>query len=77
MKIFITRPIPEVGIKLLQSAGHEVTLSPHDRALSPAELLAGTTNTDGLLSLLTDRIDAPLPRRPPQHQSHRQLCRRL
>jgi glyoxylate reductase len=58
MKILVTRPIPEVGVNVLRQAGHDVTVSPRDRALAPAELLAATVGIDGLLSMLTDRIDA-------------------
>ena len=58
MRVLVTRPIPEVGVKVLREAGHEVIVSPHDRALTAAELLAATEGVDGLLSMLTDRVDA-------------------
>lgn len=60
MKIFITRNIPDKGIKLLQEKGYEVAVSPHDRVLSKKEL--STTlkegSYDAILCLLTDKIDA-------------------
>jgi glyoxylate reductase len=58
MRILVTRPIPESAVELLRNAGHEVTVSPHDRPLSPQELLAGTEGKGGLIAMLTDRIDA-------------------
>ncbi len=58
MRVLVTRPIPEVGVKVLREAGHEVVVSPRDRAMPAAELLAATVGVDGLLSILTDRIDA-------------------
>lgn len=60
MKIFITRNIPDAGIKLLQEKGYEVVISPHDRVLSKKELSAALKegNYDALLCLLTDKIDA-------------------
>lgn len=58
--IYITRRIPEVGISLLISKGHEVEVSPHDRPLSKEELLTvlSAKKYDAVVSLLTDQIDA-------------------
>ncbi|MGN6368796.1 MAG: 2-hydroxyacid dehydrogenase [Phycisphaerae bacterium] len=58
MRVLVTRPIPEVGVRVLREAVHEVVVSPHDRALSAGELLAATEGVEGLVSMLTDRIDA-------------------
>jgi glyoxylate reductase len=58
MRIVVTRPIPQAGISVLENAGHQVTVSPHDRPLSPQELLAATEHADGLVAMLTDKIDA-------------------
>lgn len=60
MKIFITRNIPDAGIKLLQDKGYEVAVSPHDRVLSKDELSAALRegSYDAVLCLLTDKIDA-------------------
>jgi glyoxylate reductase len=58
MKVFVTRRIPEAGLKRL--ASHDVTIWP-DRLPPPRdELLRRVVDCDGLLSLLTERIDGPL-----------------
>lgn len=57
MKIFITRKIPDRGIKLLQEKGYEVAVSPHDRVLSRDELIIMGNGADAVLSQLTDKID--------------------
>ncbi len=56
MKIFITRKIPNRGIELLQGAGHEVVVSPHDQVLTPDELISGGQRADAVLTQLTDKI---------------------
>jgi glyoxylate reductase len=58
-KIYVTRKIPEVGIKMLQDVGHEVDVSPKDGVLTPEELLSelGKKAYDAVLCLLTDKID--------------------
>ena len=57
--IYVTRRIPEPGIRRLQEKGYEVTINPDDRVLSKAELMIAlrTRKYDGVLSLLTDKID--------------------
>ena len=57
-RVFVTRTLPGPALSRLSAAGHEVTV--HGGALPPtrAELLSGVAGADGLLSLLTDRIDA-------------------
>lgn len=57
-KIFVTRQIPEVGIDLLKSQGHEVDVSSKDGVLTPSELEAAlmAKDYDGVVSLLTDSI---------------------
>lgn len=59
MKIYITRKIPEVGIKMLQDKGYEVDISPKDRVLSKKELVKNLKAKayDAVLCLLTDKID--------------------
>lgn len=59
-KIFVTRKIPEVGISMLKSAGHEVTVSEKDGVLTAEELnmKLGEGDYEAILSLLTDTIDA-------------------
>jgi glyoxylate reductase len=58
VKIFITRKIPEAGIKKLAEK-HEIKVSPHDRVLSKEELIAALENQgyNAVLCLLTDKID--------------------
>lgn len=58
-KIFVTRKIPDIGIKKLLEKGHEVDISPKDRPLSKKEIIKflSKKNYDGVLSLLTDQID--------------------
>jgi len=57
MKVFITRRIPEIGIKLLKQKGYQVKVNPYDRVLSRAEIVKMGKGVDALLSLLTDTID--------------------
>src|SRR3989344_1802295 len=58
-KIFVTRRIPEAGIKKLTDAGHEVVVNPEDRVLAKDELIAALSSGryDAVLCLLTDKID--------------------
>ncbi len=60
MRIFVTRRIPDEGLKLLQEAGHSVTVSDKDGVLTHDELIAALTEHDpeAVLCLLTDTIDA-------------------
>ncbi|OGM80331.1 D-glycerate dehydrogenase, partial [Candidatus Woesebacteria bacterium RIFOXYB1_FULL_40_26] len=59
-KIFVTRKIPGEHLEKLKAAGHEVLVSDVDRPLSGAELVEKVKGIDGLLCLLTDRIDGDL-----------------
>lgn len=58
-KIYITRRIPENGLKMLRDKGYELDISSKDRPLSPKELIKALQKKpyDGVLSLLTDTID--------------------
>ncbi|TFG84187.1 MAG: D-glycerate dehydrogenase [Spirochaetales bacterium] len=57
--VLVTRRIPEEGLELL--APHcALELNPQDRPMTRAELLASAADKDGVLCLLTDRIDAEL-----------------
>jgi glyoxylate reductase len=60
MNVLITRPIPESASAELRAAGHEVIVWPHDRPLSAAELLEASAGAEGLITMLTDKIDAVL-----------------
>lgn len=58
--VFVTRPLPEPGIEPLVDAGLDVRCNPEDRPLSAEELRAGVAEADGLLCMLSDRIDGAL-----------------
>ncbi len=60
MKIFVTRQIPGDYLEKLKEAGYEVLVSEFDRPLTQEELLNKAKGADGLLTLLTDRIDGDL-----------------
>lgn len=57
MKVYITRRIPQPGIDMIAKE-HEVEINPYDRVLTREELLKVVKGKDGILSLLTDKIDA-------------------
>ncbi len=57
MKIFVTRNIPEPGLKLLEKH-HRMEVNPYNRVLTKEEIIKGVKGKDGLLCLLTDSIDA-------------------
>src|SRR5688572_29565864 len=60
-KVFITRNIPEVGpLKLRQQSGWDVQQWERDEVIPRDELLRAVRGADGILSLLTERIDAEL-----------------
>ncbi|MEK7154267.1 MAG: D-glycerate dehydrogenase [Patescibacteria group bacterium] len=68
MKIFITRPIPQVGVQKLKDKGYEVVVNEaaKERAATLDELKEGAKGADAILSVLTDKIttevmDAGLP----------------
>ncbi|MBI2626977.1 MAG: D-glycerate dehydrogenase [Parcubacteria group bacterium] len=69
MKIFITRPIPQIGIKLLKDKGYEVTVNEgaKDREATKEEIVTALRQAqseskafDALLSILTEKIDAEI-----------------
>ncbi|QJB57282.1 D-glycerate dehydrogenase [Pseudodesulfovibrio sp. zrk46] len=55
-KVLVTRNIPQEGIQLLERIA-DVDVSPHDRPFPREELLAKAGEYDGILGLLTDKID--------------------
>lgn len=59
-KIFITRPIPEVGVKILRDKGYEVLINEaaRDRAADKSEIMNGIKGVDALFCTLTEKIDA-------------------
>ena len=56
--VYVSRPLPEPGTKLLTAAGIEVEQHPHDRPPTRDELLVGLRGKEALLCLLTERVDA-------------------
>jgi glyoxylate reductase len=56
VKIFVTRKIPQPGLDLLRTK-FDVTVNPHNHALTKEEIIEGMKRKDGLLCLLTDPID--------------------
>ncbi len=59
-KVFVTRAIPEAGIKLLKEKGFEVEVSSVDGVMPREQLLAKVKGADAILSLLTDKMDGEL-----------------
>jgi glyoxylate reductase len=59
-KIFITRAIPERGVRLLTDTfgSDAVAVFPNDRPIARGELLDGIRGADALLPILTDTVDA-------------------
>lgn len=57
MRVFVSRPLPEQAMARL-SSNFQIAVGPADRATTPAEVLEGARNADGLVAMLSDRIDA-------------------
>lgn len=66
--IFVTRKIPDVGLRWMREGGHEVVVSEKDGVLTPEELREALKMRpyDGIVSLLTDTIDPTLLEVAPQ-----------
>src|SRR4051794_15147071 len=58
-RVFVTRRLPGPALERL-GAEHELDVWPQRLPPAPSDLRARTQGVDGLLSLLTDRIDAEL-----------------
>ncbi len=58
-KIYVTRKIPDAGLKMLRDKGYEIDLNPKDRIIPRKELIAALKAKpyDAILSLLTDQLD--------------------
>ncbi len=56
-KVYVTRMVPQAGIDLLKKEC-DVEVNPEDRPLKRNELLQNIQGKDGVLCLLTDKIDA-------------------
>lgn len=59
-RVFISRRIPEAGLRVLLDAGAQINIGQQDseHGVDRATLLQGIRGADVLLSLLTERIDA-------------------
>ena len=57
-RILVTRRIPEDGLKLLEQAGAELDIC--DDCLTKAQIINRIKDKDGLICLLSDRIDADI-----------------
>lgn len=58
-RVFVTRKIPQAGLDMLKEHC-EITVNPHNRVLTKAELMDGVRTADGLLCLLTDEITSEI-----------------
>ncbi len=58
-KVLVTREIPQAGLTLLREK-FDVVMNPHDRPLSREEILEMAADVEGILCLLTDKIDGEL-----------------
>ncbi len=59
--IFVTRKIPEAGLKLLKAKKNfHVRVSPYDRVLTKTELKKNVKGVHAILSLLTDTVDGEI-----------------
>lgn len=60
--IYVTRRIPDEGVRILTAKGHRVVVNPHDRIPTRGELIAAIREHQphALLCLLTDQIDGTI-----------------
>lgn len=58
-KVFISRPIPTVGIEMLKAKGYDVVVNEkaEGRAATKEEMVEGIKGADAILSILTDKVD--------------------
>ena len=60
-KIFVTRTIPDQGLKILKEKGFEIKVRSENKAISKKELISELKKGyDALLCLLTDKIDGEI-----------------
>lgn len=57
MKVFITQTLPGNAVDLLIDKGFDVTVFGKDRQITKAELIKYGKDADGIISLLSDKID--------------------
>lgn len=56
-KVFVTRKMPDAGLKLMKEQGFKVTVYPEDKPVPRSVLLDAAKNSDALVTILTDKID--------------------
>jgi glyoxylate reductase len=56
-RVLVTSQLPPGSLDPLLAAGHEITQNPGDVPFTPDKLTAAVQGADGLVCLLTDRID--------------------
>jgi phosphoglycerate dehydrogenase-like enzyme len=59
LKVFVTQPIPQIALKMLQDENLEVIVN-EEVPLSREALLAGVRDIDALYCTLNEKIDAEL-----------------
>jgi glyoxylate reductase len=57
-RVFVARAITGTALQRLEAAGHEVDVWPGNLPPHPTELREALATADGLLSMLTERVDA-------------------
>lgn len=57
MNVFITRNIPEIGIKLLKEEGFRVKIYKENKPITSEELISNAKNADAIITMLTDKIN--------------------
>jgi glyoxylate reductase len=57
-RVLVTRRLPDGGLDPLLEAGHEIVARDDDVPYTHEQLVEAATGVDGIVSLLTDRIDA-------------------
>jgi glyoxylate reductase len=62
MRVLVTRQLPSGGLDPLVDAGHEVVQRDDDTPFTPDDLATAAAQADGVVCVLTDRIDAALLR---------------
>ena len=62
MRVLVTRQLPDGGLDPLAAAGHEVVQRDDDTPFTPEELATAAGEADGMVCVLTDRVDAELLR---------------
>ena len=56
-EVYITQPIPKEAMEILEKKGHRVFQNPEDRVLSKDEMMRQVKKRDGVICLLSDKID--------------------